>query len=61
MEAWKENWNEFLKSHPEIVFIDGKPSKIDLADIDFWIPPLLGANADSMKAIEKHNSKLGIF
>ena len=56
---WKTNWEEYLKLHN----LNEKEEsfKINLGEIDFFIPPLLGINAESMNAIRKHNAKIGIF
>jgi len=61
-DDWKVDWEDYLKNYKD------DPSekipnafKIDLKNIDFYIPPLLGADADSMKAIAKHNAKKRIF
>lgn len=62
--SWEDNWNKFLQEHklepvdPEIP--DGA-LHLNLADVDFYIPPLLGTTTESMKAIARHNAKIGIF
>ena len=52
-------WQNYLKSK----FGDNVPEKfvINLGEIDFCIPPLLGVDTDSFKAIQKHNAKTAIF
>lgn len=55
-----KNWENYLKSKFGNNIPDG-PIKIDLAEIDFVIPPLLGTTVESMKTISKHNAKIGIF
>lgn len=52
-------WQNYLKSK----FGDNLPERfvINLGEIDFPIPPLLGVNSDSFKAIQKHNAKNSIF
>jgi hypothetical protein len=56
---WKENWENYLKRK----FGDCIPTKfvLQLGEIDFYLPPLLGTTPDSAKQIEKHNSKIGVF
>lgn len=53
-------WQNYLVSK----YGDNIPDKIptiNLGEIDFIIPPLLGATPESFKAIQKHNAKKGIF
>jgi hypothetical protein len=61
-EDWKQYWENYLKNYEDVPG-EKTPTafKIDLKDIDFYIPPLLGADVDSMKAIAKHNAKHRIF
>lgn len=59
-DSWKEKWECYL-----ITKFEGKepPTSfiLDLADITYPIPPLLGINRESFHAIQKHNAKKGIF
>jgi hypothetical protein len=57
---WVEHWEAYLEKKFNGSIPDGA-IQIDLGEIDFYIPPLLGTTADSYKAICKHNSKIGIF
>jgi hypothetical protein len=60
MDDWKLNWEAYLKrKYP----LDNIPKVIilDISEIDFYIPPLLGINTNSFKAIQKHNAKISIF
>jgi hypothetical protein len=52
-------WQNYLKSK----YGENIPNRIvlDLGEIDFIIPPLLGVNPDSFKGLQKHNAKKGIF
>lgn len=59
-DDWKIHWENYLRKKfgnavPDEAF------KINLGEIDFYIPPLLGNTAESMKAIQKHNAKNRIF
>lgn len=58
-DGWKERWLEYLESNN--LMENEKSFKINLRDIDFYIPPLLGVDAESMNSIRKHNAKIGIF
>lgn len=66
-EEWKQQWEKYLaEKHKGTVPWeeqggDNGPIKINLGEIDFYIPPLLGVDAESMKAIAKHNAKHRIF
>ena len=55
-----DNWETYLKGKFGNNIPDG-PLKIDLSEIDFIIPPLLGTTVESIKIINKHNAKIGIF
>ena len=59
-DSWKEKWECYL-----ITRFEGKepPTSfiINLGDLNFPIPPLLGIDRDSFNAIKKHNLKKGIF
>jgi hypothetical protein len=57
-DEWKENWENYLKTR-EVG--EKEPIQLNLRDIDFYIPPLLGIDAESMNSIRKHNAKIGIF
>jgi hypothetical protein len=64
-DDWKVNWEAYLEKYKDApcnppTGING-PLKINLGEIDFYIPPLLGTTAESMKAIQKHNAKKRIF
>lgn len=59
-EDWKENWERYLRKKFGDTVPDGKLA-VDLGEIDFRIPPLLGATAESMRAIQKHNARQGVF
>jgi hypothetical protein len=66
MEDWKSNWEAYLNSSRGTIVDWIKPNvngsiRIDLKDIDFYIPPLLATNSDDFKAIQKHNAKKRIF
>lgn len=52
-------WQNYLKSK----FGDNVPERfvINLGEIDFPIPPLLGVDPESFKALQKHNAKKSIF
>jgi hypothetical protein len=52
-------WQNYLKEK----FGDKVPETfiVNLGEIDFCIPPLLGINPESFKAIQKHNAKKSIF
>ena len=56
---WKTLWKLYLQAK----FGDNVPIKftINLGEIDFWIPPLLGVDRESFRAIQKHNAKKSIF
>lgn len=58
-DTWKEHWEQYLKTHN--LSEKEESFKINLRDIDFYIPPLLGIDAESMNSIRKHNAKIGIF
>jgi hypothetical protein len=66
-DDWKISWEKYLaEKHKGTVPWEEQsgengPIKIDLGDIDFYIPPLLGTTPESMKAIQKHNAKHRIF
>ena len=61
-EDWKRHWEEYLAGRRKDDIKDEiEPIEINLGEIDFYIPPLLGANVESMKAIAKHNAKQRIF
>lgn len=56
---WKENFYKYLqRKYGDTI---QEPIKIDLGEIDFYLPPLLGIDSESMKAIQKHNQKINIF
>jgi hypothetical protein len=59
-DDWKELWNAYLREKYGSEIPEG-PLKINLGEIKFYIPPLLGIDATSMKAIAKHNAKHRIF
>ena len=64
-DDWKVNWEAYLEKRKDAPWnkpqqVNG-PIKINLGEIDFYIPPLLGVDAESMKAIQKHNAKKRIF
>lgn len=52
-------WQNYLKTK----YGDNIPEKItlNLGEIDFIIPPLLGATPESFKGLQRHNAKKGIF
>jgi hypothetical protein len=60
MDDWKTNWEAYLNSS-KIEPTHNGSIKIDLKDIDFYIPPLLGITPEDFKAIQKHNAKKRIF
>ncbi len=35
--------------------------QIDLSEVNFYIPPLLGVTVEAFKAIQRHNERIGIF
>jgi len=59
MDNWKENWDRFLKNK----FGSEIPERfvVNLKEIDFYLPPLLGTTPDSSREIQKHNLKIAIF
>jgi hypothetical protein len=59
MEDWEIYWKAYLLQK----FGNNIPISftLDLGEIDFWIPPLLGKNSESFKAIQKHNAKHRVF
>lgn len=58
-DDWKIHFHNYLtKKYGDDI---KEPIHIDLGEVDFYIPPLLGIDADSMKAIQKHNQKINIF
>lgn len=57
---WNTHWQQYLEKRfhndiPDTAF------KLNLADIDFYISPLLANTAEGMRSIQKHNAKIGIF
>lgn len=64
-EEWKEHWEKYLETQQTVPWkeqtSENGPIKINLGEIDFYIPPLLGIDAESMNSIRKHNAKIGIF
>ena len=59
-DDWKDDWNAYLREKFGSEIPEG-PLKVNLGDIKFFIPPLLGIDSVSMKAIKKHNAKYRIF
>jgi hypothetical protein len=51
-DDWKEHWNAYLREKYGSEIPEG-PLKINLGEIKFYIPPLLGIDATSM------NDKIG--
>jgi hypothetical protein len=59
MEDWEKNWKEYLaKKFGENIPVS---FTLDLGEINFWIPPLLGKDTPSFKAINNHNAKHRVF
>jgi len=58
-DGYKQQWKDYLKNK----FGDNIPEQftVNLGEIDFYLPPLHGINADSFNAIKKHNAKNNIF
>lgn len=57
---WNMYWQQYLANHfhneiPDTAF------PLNLADIDFYIYPLLATTAEGIRVIQKHNAKIGIF
>ena len=59
-ESWQILLENYLKEKYKDTSSPG-PYKIDLGEIDFIIPPILGADPKSFKTLQKHNAKKGIF
>lgn len=62
-DDWKANWESYLEANKDAPWNTSSngPIKLNLGEIDFYIPPLLGIDAESMRAIQKHNAKKRIF
>ncbi len=52
-------WENYLQTK----FGDSRPDRfvVNLGELDFLIPPLLGVDGASFNGIKKHNSKKGVF
>ena len=59
-EEYKVLLEKYLKEKYGDTSSNG-PYLINLGEIDFLIPPLLGSDIDSFKSLKKENAKKGIF
>jgi hypothetical protein len=59
-----EEYKVLLEKHLKEKYGDissNGPYLINLGEIDFLIPPLLGSDVKSFKSLKKENAKKGIF